>query len=276
MTVEVLCGDCREVIPKQGLFDLIFCDPPFNIGQAYQGYYDKREPTEFEAFTSEWIAACWAALKPNGVLILHGPDDLADMYLFNARLLKMKRRTWINWRYGFGQCSRSNWVDARCHAIVYVKGPDFTWNPDDVLIVSDRVKYGDKRVNETERGGKRLPGTVWGIPSDGVEWMLPAEWQGLYDVIPGDGKNWGRVVGNSAERVPDRPNQLPEVYLERLIRAYTNPGDRILDPFCGTGTTAVVADALGRDCVTIDVTAEAVFAACERLKRGAVRIKTNG
>ena len=98
----------------------------------------------------------------------------------------------------------------------------------------------------------RLPGTVWGIPSDGP--------------------NWGRIQGNNSERRGDHPNQLPEAYLERLIRAYTNEGDRILDPFAGSGTTAVVSKALGRHCVTIDISPSTCRSVRERLQLGAVRI----
>jgi site-specific DNA-methyltransferase (adenine-specific) len=98
----------------------------------------------------------------------------------------------------------------------------------------------------------RLPGTVWGVPSDG--------------------QYWGRVQGNNKERSPGHPNQLPEVYLERLIRAYTNPGDKVLDPFGGSGTTAVVAQALGRDCTTIDISMGNCKSIEARLQKGAVRI----
>jgi DNA modification methylase len=80
------------------------------------------------------------------------------------------------------------------------------------------------------------------------------------------------VQGNNAERRQGHPNQLPEVYLQRLILAYTNPGDRILDPFGGSGTTAVVADALGRDCVTCDVSEHNVASIRDRLQKGAVRV----
>jgi site-specific DNA-methyltransferase (adenine-specific) len=62
------------------------------------------------------------------------------------------------------------------------------------------------------------------------------------------------------------------VYLERLIRAYTNPGDRVLDPFGGSGTTAVVAQALGRDCTTTDISEENCKSIEDRLEKGAVRV----
>lgn len=251
---RVIVGKCQEVVPTIPFkFHLVFADPPFNIGHPYRGYDDKIPDKDYQDFTYEWIAACWEAC--DGVICLHGPDDLAELYLRYAELQGFadSRIAWLNWHYRFGQCHRANWIDARCHCLVFSKNDKHTWNPEAVLVDSDRVAYGDKRVNDTENGGKRLPGTIWGIPSDG--------------------QFWGRVVGNSAERRPHHPNQLPEVYLERLIRAYTNPGDRVLDPFCGSGTTATVAVALGRHCVTIDVSESNAASARERIAAGAKRIK---
>ena len=247
-TIDVLHGDCRTLVPHCGQFDFVFADPPFNIGQRYLGYRDQR--ADFEAFTAEWIDVCWTACR--GVMALHGPDDLVELFIVTARKLRMRRIAWVNWHYRFGQCQRTNWIDARCHCLIFAKHDSWTFNADAVAVESDRVRYGDKRIHDSPNGGKRLPGTVWGVPSDGP--------------------NWGRVQGNSAERRQGHPNQLPEVYLERLIKAYTNEGDRILDPFAGSGTTAVVADALGRDCVTMDVSEENCASVRERLEKGAVRV----
>lgn len=97
-----------------------------------------------------------------------------------------------------------------------------------------------------------MPGTVWGEPTDG--------------------KCWGPVDGHNYERWRKSPGQLPELYLERLINAYTNPGDRILDPFGGSGTTAVVAATLRRDCVTIEQSESKCKLIRERLEFGASRV----
>lgn len=246
--VEILCGDCRRLVPTLGRFDFIFADPPFNIGHPYVGYVDRRD--DFDSFTAEWIEACWAAC--DGLIALHGPDDLAEAYLAHARRLGMRRIAWVNWHYRFGQCRDTNWIDARAHCLIFSKRPTWKWRPDAVLVDSDRVAYGDPRVQESTRGGKRVPGTVWGVPSDG--------------------KYWGRVNGNSLERRPGHPNQLPERYLERLLLAYTDPGDRVLDPFAGSGTTATVAAALGRPCVTIDVSPATCRSVAARVEVGPVRV----
>jgi site-specific DNA-methyltransferase (adenine-specific) len=249
--IEILCQDVRT-LESEKKFDLAFCDPPFNIGQQYAGFSDKLKPLNYSDFTFLWIAKAWRLLGENGVLALHGPDSLAEDYLRIPRELGGKRIAWCNLHYRFGQCGRGNWIDARCHCIFFAKGKDFIWNPESVLVESDRVKYGDKRVSETERGGKRLPGTVWGVPSDG--------------------SNWGRIQGDNAERwskkngAPvDHPNQLPIVYMSRIIKAYTNEGSNVLDCFGGSGTTPLVCQALGRNCLSVDVSQESVDSARLRL-----------
>jgi adenine-specific DNA-methyltransferase len=247
--VEILRGDCRRLVPTLGRFDFVFADPPFNIGHPYVGYVDRRD--DFDSFTAEWIEACWAAC--DGVMALHGPDDLAEAYLSHARRLGMRRIAWVNWHYRFGQCRDTNWIDARAHCLVFSKRTAWKWRPDAVVVDSDRVACGDPRVHESKRGGKRVPGTVWGVPSDGPF--------------------WGRVNGNSTERRTGHPNQLPERYLERLLLAYTDPGDRVLDPFAGSGTTATVAAALGRPCVTIDVSPATCRSVAARVEAGAVRVE---
>jgi site-specific DNA-methyltransferase (adenine-specific) len=246
---KILCGDCRRLVPSLGRFDFVFADPPFNIGHPYVGYVDRRD--DFDTFTAEWIETCWAAC--DGVMALHGPDDLAEAYLVHARRLGMRRIAWVNWHYRFGQCGDTNWIGARAHCLIFSKRATWKWRPDAVLVDSDRAtKYGDSRTRKTKRPGKRVPGTVWGVPSDG--------------------KYWGRVTSSNKERRPGHPNQLPERYLERLLLAYTDRGDRVLDPFAGSGTTATVAAALGRPCVTIDVSPATCRSVADRVEAGAVRV----
>jgi site-specific DNA-methyltransferase (adenine-specific) len=234
----------------------LFADPPFNIGHNYRGFNDRRSKKKFRKWIRKLMRSAWGAIDAErGVLALHGPDDLAELYLRYAADLEFSanRIAWVNWHYRFGQCRRSNWIDARCHCIIFAKSPgSHTWNPDAVSVESDRSsKYNDKRTERYANGGRRVPGTIWGVPSDGPF--------------------WGRVTGNSKERRAGHPNQLPELYLERLIRAYTNAGDLVVDPFAGSGTTAVVGRELGRNVVTYDISAESTASVRERLTVGAVR-----
>lgn len=220
----------------------IFCDPPFNIKQQYLGYFDKLSDTEYELWCHTWIKH--AADMTSGVLMLHGPDKLVDIYVSAAKDLGLRRIAWINWHYNFGQCSRRNWIDARCHCLIYAKDA-YVWNPEAVLVDSERKRIGDKRIHHYKNGGQRVPGTVWGIKSDGPF--------------------WGRVQGTNKERWRQHPNQLPIVYIGRLVKAYTNHGDLVFDPFCGSGTVPLVCKALGRQCIAVDISIENVASASARL-----------
>lgn len=242
--------------PGTRRYDLVFTDPPFNIGQDYKGFEDKKDPRDFRLWVAKLAMASHDMLRDGGVLCLHGPDALAEMYLGIAGAMGWLRLAWVNWHYRFGQNQRGNWIDSRCHCLIYMrrqtKDAKHTWNPDDVLVASDRaVVYNDPRAAKPGNG-KRLPFTVWGLPSDG--------------------EGWGRVQGNNKERRGEHPNQLPERYLERLLRAYTNPGDWVLDPTGGSGTTVVVAKALGRNCTTVELTPENAASIKARLKKGAVNV----
>lgn len=252
---KVIHGDMTEVLSRPehvGRNDLVFADAPFNIGHPYQGYSDNLTEPDFRSLLTKWAKCCWNAVSAAGVMALHGNDYMATRYLSVAESQGWHRIAWVIWHYRFGQHQDANWITSHCHCLIYAKDPKkHTWNPDAVLVESDRSSvYADDRVAKSARRGMRVPLDVWGVPSDG----------------PG----WGRVQGNSKERRTGHPNQLPERYLKRLILAYTNPGDRVLDPFCGTGTTATVAVSLGREAVTIDISEASCASARERIRKGMV------
>lgn len=133
--IEAISGDCIKVVPTLGKFDLVFADPPFNIGRKYDGFVDKND--NFEQWCLDWIACCWDACQ--GVMVLHGPDSLAEIYLIAKREYNLPQISWINWHYNFGQCRDTNWIDARCHALIFARD-NYTWNPDSVRVQSARVR----------------------------------------------------------------------------------------------------------------------------------------
>src|SRR5262249_13020816 len=139
----------------------------------------------------------------------------------------------------------------KVHALYFAKDKNNRiWNPDAILEPSDRAAiYGDPRTfAKEELAGVRVPLDVW------------------------YGLNWGRVQGNNKERREKHQNQLPEVYLERVIRACSNEGDSVLDPFLGSGTTCTVARALNRRSIGIEYNPHNAESAFERIKNGAIRI----
>lgn len=90
--------------------------------------------------------------------------------------------------------------------------------------------------------------------------------------VPSDGAYGRRVQGNSTERRAVQTNQSSEIYRKRLIRAYTKPGDQILDPFVGSGTTVAGTQALGRRCAPVAISKASCESVRCRLAKGAARI----
>ena len=112
-----------------------------------------------------------------------------------------------------------------------------------MLEQSDRASiYGDPRTMAKETNkGMRVPMDVW------------------------YGKYWGRIQGNNKERRHAHRNQLPEVYLERVILSCTNEGDLVLDPFTGSGTTCTVSRATGRRSIGIEFSNAIADSAWDRI-----------
>jgi hypothetical protein len=89
------------------------------------------------------------------------------------------------------------------------------------------------------------------------------------------GKYWGRIQGNNKERRSCHENQIPEIYMERIIRACSDEGNLILDPFLGSGTTCTVSRALGRRSIGIEYSKTIAKSAFERIKTGPVRLENS-
>lgn len=249
-------GDCREVFqsvhPAQ--LDLCIADPPFNQGEPYAEWDDSMGWADYWKFTDEWLAACVDRLAPHGGLWVNCPDSIAAEVVTKLKALGLVMINWCVWTFRFGVCHRGAFINGKTHALYFARSrKDRRWNPDAVLVPSDRAtKYADKRTQASATPGKRVPLDVWGSEGDG-------------------GEGWGRVQGNNRERRKLHPNQLPELYLERIVKACSDPGDLVADPFLGSGTTAVVARALGRRFVGCDVSEEYVRSAADRVRAGAVR-----
>lgn len=258
---QLWVGDCRQLLPELcrsgAVADLIFADPPFNWQVNYDGWDDGMPRDEYLRFTYEWLDRCIDVLQPGGALWVNIPDDTTAEIVVHLKDRGLVMRNWCIWHYRFGQNTQGRFIGSKAHALYFVMaGREPTWNPDAIRVASDRaMKYNDSRTVGKSDGspdGQRLPFDVWGVE--------------------GDGPYWGRVQGNNRERRAAHANQLPEVYLERVIRACSNTGDLVLDPFCGSGTTSTVARALGRRSITIEISELVAASAWERITRiGAIR-----
>jgi len=94
---KIICGDCIEVLSKvKGPFaDLIFADPPFNIGYEYDKYYDKVKRKNYIAWTKEWMSLCKKVLKSDGSFYIAIGDDYAANVKIIAEEIGLVMRNWI-------------------------------------------------------------------------------------------------------------------------------------------------------------------------------------
>ncbi len=263
---RVYIGDCREIIARvpecrAGTVDLIFADPPFNWKRGYDSWNDDMAEEEYLAFTYEWLDLCIGALRDGGSLWVNIPDDWAAEIVMHLKGRKLTMVNWAIWHYRFGQNTTERFISSKVHVLYFCKGrgvkgtatkiPGRTWNPTDVLELSDRAStYFDPRTLEKNDGmpaGRRVPLDVW------------------------YGRHFGRVQGNNAERRNYHDNQLPEAYLNRVVRCASNPGDLVMDPFLGSGTTGVMAHALGRRFIGCEFSPVNAANAIARIKAGPVR-----
>jgi site-specific DNA-methyltransferase (adenine-specific) len=224
---KLLCGDCIDILNKAGkpFADLVFADPPFNIGYQYDKYHDKVEKVNYLNWTRDWMAACVRVLKPHGSFYIAIGDDYAAHVRVIGDELGLHLRNWIIWHYTFGQQTKAKFARSHTHIFYFVNNEKtYTFNDWKIRLPSDRqLLYNDKRANAT---GK-MPDDVW--------------------------NTYSRVCGTFKERQGWHPCQMPELLLARIIAVSTNPGDLVLDPFSGSGTTAAAAVQLGRDYCGIDI-----------------------
>ena len=237
---QIFSGDCIELLnsAKEPFADLVFADPPFNIGYQYDQYKDTLKKDKYIHWTWDWMAACASILKPTGSFYIAIGDDYAAHVRVIGEELGLHCRNWIIWHYTFGQQTKNKFARAHTHIFYFSKDEkEFTFNEHAVRLPSDRqLIYNDKRANAV---GK-MPDDVW--------------------------NTYSRVCGTFKERQGWHPCQMPELLLARIIATSSKPGDIVLDPFNGSGTTASAAVQLGRDYCGIDISENYVENTKKRLK----------
>lgn len=255
---QIVEGDCIKLLndgPAETV-DLVFADPPFNIGYLYHNYNDQKTTDEYLEFSEKWMCAVHRALKPTGSFYLAiGDEYAADLCVIARRKIGFNMRNWIIWHYTFGQQTRQKFAKSHTHILYFTKdAKQFTFNADAVRVASARqTTYADSRANPK---GK-LPDDTW--------YLRPQETPEPFFAAEGDTWNVSRVCGTFSEREGWHGCQMPIGVLNRIILASSNPGDLVLDPFNGSGTTVVAAALLGRRYIGIDQSAEYVAFARKRL-----------
>ncbi|HDY65001.1 MAG TPA: site-specific DNA-methyltransferase [Phycisphaerae bacterium] len=238
---QIIHGDCVKILSdvSEPFADLIFADPPFNIGYKYDVYEDRKKYDEYFEWTREWMTVCKKVLNPHGSFWIAIGDEYAAEVRIIARKLGLNLRNWVIWHYTFGQATKYKFARSHTHLFYFTKTDDpkkITFNDMEVRIPSARqTTYADKRANPK---GK-IPDDVW---------------------------SFSRLCGTFNERVSWHPCQMPEAVLERIVKVSSSPGDLVLDPFSGSGTTLAVAARLGREYFGIDISEDYVANAAQRIK----------
>lgn len=290
-------GDCVAGMDalREGSADLVFADPPFNIGYSYDVYEDSVEHQQYIDWCGQWIKAVHRVLKPDGTFWLAIGDDYAAELKIESQKIGFHCRSWVIWYYTFGvNCSRK-FTRSHTHLFHFVKDRDnFTFRDDDLdnRVPSAReLVYNDSRANPKGR----LPDDTWMIrpasmvgemvSDDDGTWSprdvpLPADTDRTYTLRPQDMAHafdstedtwyFPRVAGTFKERAGFHGCQMPEQLLGRIIRTCSNPGELIIDPFSGSATTLAVAKKLGRRFLGFDISKDYVQYGLDRL--GSIRV----
>jgi site-specific DNA-methyltransferase (adenine-specific) len=252
-------GDCVQGLAQvaDGSVALAFADPPFNIGYDYDVYDDRTDAEQYLVWTRTWGAEIKRVLSPTGTFWLAiGDEYAAELKLIFQKELGLTCRSWVIWYYTFGVNCTRKFSRSHAHLFHFVKDAKrFTFNAKDpaVRVPSARqLVYADARANEAGR-----------LPDD--TWILRP--QDLPDGFQPDEDTWyfSRVCGTFKERAGWHGCQMPEQLLGRIIRVSSNPGDLVLDPFAGSGTTLTVAKKLGRKWIGFELSPNYVAQAEARL-----------
>ena len=226
---KVYLGDCikkMKTLPAKSI-DLVFADPPFNIGIKYDVHNDNMPYEEYYNWSEKWIKESHRLLKDKGTIYIAIGDEFASEINMILKKTDFYFRNWIVWYYTFGQNQRKKFNRAHTHILYFTKNKErFTFNDGDIRIPSARqLVYKDRRANPL---GK-IPDDVW---------------------------SFSRVCGTFKERIGKHPCQMPENLLKLIIKTSSNEGDLVLDPFGGTGTTVTVAQKLKRKFITMEKSKE--------------------
>ena len=231
--------------------DLVFADPPYNIKKAEWDTFESQQ--EYVNWSVRWIEQAARVLKPEGTLYVCGFSEiLADLRLPASRFFKGCR--WIVWHYKNKANLGDDWGRSHESILHFRKSRDFTFNVDDVRIPygEHTLKYPAHPQAETSQYGKAAnKDHIWhphprgAKPKDVLE--IPTTCNGMHEKTP-------------------HPTQKPEELLRKIVLASSNVGDVVIDPFLGSGTTAVVAEQLKRQWKGCDLSAEFCRFAANRIE----------
>lgn len=251
-------GDCVEIIKNNignSTIDLIYADPPYNLsgkslnlvnnttGGAFYKMnedWDTWDYNDYVDFSKQWLSACSGALKETGSLYISCTYHNIGEIIFVARSLGFKLNNIITWykTNSMPNITKRVFTHATEYVCWFVKGKKWKYNYEQLKILNpDRTKEGQTKQMRDFLKIVELP------------------------IVQGK----ERVKGKEGRA--SHPTQKPEKLLEIIITASSDKGDLVLDPFMGSGTTAVVAERLGRKWIGIEKETKYIVIAQARIKK---------
>jgi len=250
----VIWGDAIEALSNEipdDSVDLIFADPPYNIGKNFNGMKDRWKSEEgYLRWSRQWLDLCLKKLKSNGSFyVMTSTQNMPHFDIYLRKYLTILSR--IIWSYDSSGVQAKKYYGSLYEPILFcVKDKsNYTFNSQDILVeartgaVRKLIDY--RKSTPTTYNSKKVPGNVWNIPR----------------------------VRYRMDEYEDHPTQKPVALLERVIRASSNKGDVVLDPFSGTFTTSYVAKQLGRKSIGIEIQEEYMKIGLRRLE---IALQYNG
>ncbi|MDY7004700.1 MAG: adenine-specific DNA-methyltransferase [Cyanobacteriota bacterium] len=228
---------------KDGSIDLIFADPPYNIGKKFNGRKNKWDSNnEYIKWCYRWIDLCLRKLKKTGSIYIMAATQYMPYLDIHLRD-KIAILSRIIWYYDSSGVQAKKYFGSLYEPILFgVKNRNnYIFNSEEIMVeaktgaVRKLIDY--RKAKPAPYNTQKVPGNVWYIPR--VRYRMP--------------------------EYRNHPTQKPEALLERIIKASSNPGNLILDLFAGTFTTSVVAQRLGRKFISIEIEEEYVKLGLERL-----------
>ena len=225
---QIICSDAfrsLEKLPKTS-FDLLFADPPYNLTKSFGSEKFRRtDDGDYEEWLDSWLRLCMTLLKPTASVYICG-DWRSSGAIQRAGSKYFRLRNRITWEREKGRGAKANWKNSAEDIWFFTVSDDYTFNLDAVKIkrkvLAPYTENGKPKDWDKGAGGNfrtTHPSNLWtdiSVPF----WSMPEN--------------------------TDHPTQKPEKLLAKIILASTNIGDLILDPFAGSGTTAVTAKKLSR------------------------------
>lgn len=233
----VICGDSLQILKKirDNSINLIFADPPYNIGKDFGNNIDKWDNIhEYIEWCKEWIDECFRILKDDGTMyFMTATQYMPYLDIYVSERYNVLAR--IIWAYDSSGVQSKKIYGSLYEPILMVNKSSknkYIFNYEDILV---EAKTGAKRKLIDYRktppqpyNTKKVPGNVWDFSR----------------------------VRYKMEEYENHPTQKPEELLKRIILASSNVGDIVLDPFSGSFSTCGTAVKLDRKCIGIDLNEE--------------------